>query len=290
MPKIIMLKGLPACGKSTRATELVKQGYKRINNDDLRDSIDGYKFNRKNEDMIETIRITLLMLFIKEGLDIVVDNTNFNPKCREEIDKSLLARNYFDGFAAKKYEVEEEFIDTPVDECIRRDALRSGRHHVGKNVIKGMYDKYLKKEFVPAEEVIGLRPAIICDIDGTLAKCGDRNIYDASKCHLDTLIKPTLDILERFCDTHTIIICSGRDQKDYRETHNWLTEHNVPFDGILMRPKGDKRKDSIVKQELYDNFIKGKYNIKFVLDDRDQVVQMWRANGLTCHQVAEGNF
>ena len=27
-----------------------------------------------------------------------------------------------------------------------------------------------------------------------------------------------------------------------------------------------------------------------VLDDRNQVVKMWRENGLTCLQVAEGDF
>lgn len=54
---------------------------------------------------------------------------------------------------------------------------------------------------------------------------------------------------------------------------------------------GDNRKDSIVKRELYEKYIEGKYLIRFVLDDRNQMVDMWRNElGLKCLQVAEGNF
>ena len=61
-------------------------------------------------------------------------------------------------------------------------------------------------------------------------------------------------------------------------------------DELFMRPTGDTRKDSILKKEIYDNHIKGKYNVKYVLDDRDSVVEMWREQGLTCLQVAPGDF
>jgi hypothetical protein len=57
-----------------------------------------------------------------------------------------------------------------------------------------------------------------------------------------------------------------------------------------MRVAGDHRKDSIVKQEIFENHIDGMFDVQFVLDDRDQVVTMWRSLGLQCFQVAEGNF
>jgi predicted kinase len=290
MPEIIILKGLPASGKSSYAVDLVKKGYKRINNDDLRESIDGYKFSTENEKIITMLRRVMLQTFIRLGRNIVLDNTNFNPKCRQEVEDAIENVKYYEGFAYKPYEIVEAFVDTPVEECIRRDALRTGRHHVGKKVIMDMYDKYLKIEPKKPEYLEGKPNAIICDIDGTLALCGDRNIYDGSKAHLDKVIPETLEILERFETSHTIIICSGRDAEHREVTRQWLIKNNVPFDLLLMREEGDKRKDSIVKQEIYDNFIRGNYNIKFVLDDRNQVVDMWRANGLTCHQVAPGNF
>jgi hypothetical protein len=58
----------------------------------------------------------------------------------------------------------------------------------------------------------------------------------------------------------------------------------------MMRKQGDFRRDSIVKKEIYDNDIKGKFDVEFVLDDRQQVVDMWREIGLKCLQVAPGNF
>jgi hypothetical protein len=57
-----------------------------------------------------------------------------------------------------------------------------------------------------------------------------------------------------------------------------------------MRSTGDHRQDSIIKQEIYQQQICGQYNIKLVLDDRQQVVDMWRDLGLTVFQVAAGDF
>jgi len=57
-----------------------------------------------------------------------------------------------------------------------------------------------------------------------------------------------------------------------------------------MREAQDTRKDSIVKQELYQKYVQDKYNVSFILDDRQQVVDMWRSFGLTVFQVAEGDF
>jgi adenylate cyclase class IV len=57
-----------------------------------------------------------------------------------------------------------------------------------------------------------------------------------------------------------------------------------------MRKTGDNRPDNIVKKEIFDSNIKNNYYIEFVLDDRNKVVKMWRELGLTCLQVADGNF
>jgi len=59
---------------------------------------------------------------------------------------------------------------------------------------------------------------------------------------------------------------------------------------LLMRPYGDSRQDSVVKQEIYRKQIAPYFDVAWVYDDRDQVVKMWRDEGLTCMQVAPGNF
>lgn len=132
--------------------------------------------------------------------------------------------------------------------------------------------------------------AIMCDIDGTLAFMGDRSPYNWKKVGVDTVNEPIRGIVNKYFDFMPVILVSGRDEVCRPETEKWLKDNSVRYSTLLMRPKGDNRKDSIVKKEIYDNFIRDKYTIEFVLDDRNQVVEMWRGLGLTCLQVAEGDF
>ena len=57
-----------------------------------------------------------------------------------------------------------------------------------------------------------------------------------------------------------------------------------------MRKTKDFRSDSIIKTEIYNEFIKDKYFVDLVLDDRDSVVKTWRDLGLLCLQVYYGDF
>jgi hypothetical protein len=58
-----------------------------------------------------------------------------------------------------------------------------------------------------------------------------------------------------------------------------------------MRVDQDFRKDAIIKKELFMNNVHNKFFVEFILDDRKQVVDMWRNDlGLTVFQVAEGDF
>jgi hypothetical protein len=87
------------------------------------------------------------------------------------------------------------------------------------------------------------------------------------------------------------VFLSGRTDACRTATCEWLCEHiPVPFQRLYMRPAGDGRKDSAVKLELFDRYIRDSYDVTCVLDDRDQVVAMWRSLELTCLQVAPGNF
>ena len=85
-------------------------------------------------------------------------------------------------------------------------------------------------------------------------------------------------------------LVSGRMDTYRPQTEAWLVKHKVPYTALFMRPAGDMRKDVLIKQEIYEREIKGKYNVLFVLDDRQQVVYGWRALGLTVFQTAPGDF
>ncbi len=144
-----------------------------------------------------------------------------------------------------------------------------------------------------------MKRAILCDIDGTLCLFdrSKKNPYDRD-FENDTANEAVINLLYRIDDCNfngigewtDIIFVSGRNDKFREVTRKWLDDRGFKIYPLFMRKDGDFRKDSIFKKELYDNEIKGKYNIEFVLDDRNQVVEMWRQQGLTCLQVAEGDF
>lgn len=64
----------------------------------------------------------------------------------------------------------------------------------------------------------------------------------------------------------------------------------VTNDELLMRPRNDFRKDDVIKENLLDFEILTKYQPYFIIDDRKQVVDMWRRRNLTVLQCAEGEF
>jgi len=158
-----------------------------------------------------------------------------------------------------------------------------------------------------------MKDVIVCDIDGTLANCEHRvhhiqktdGVGIKRKPNWDAFYKgvrkdivnaPVLHVLYKFMDyeggEHPIIFCTGRPERCRADTEWWLREvcHlSVNDYTLLMRKDGDFRADYVVKQEMLDADI-DKDRVLFVLDDRQQVVDMWRRNGLVCFQVAEGNF
>ena len=134
------------------------------------------------------------------------------------------------------------------------------------------------------------RACVICDIDGTIAKMGDRGPFHWDRVDQDTPIAVIIDLLRILAPHYEIILVSGRSDESMKHTLVWLEEHNVPYTSILMRKANDFRKDSIIKRELYEAHIEPRYDVQFVLEDRNQAVEMWREIGLTCLQVAPGDF
>lgn len=134
---------------------------------------------------------------------------------------------------------------------------------------------------------------VLVDIDGTLAlRAGDRSPYDWDRVGEDEPNPPVIELVRiiHAAGQHRIILMSGRDESCRWQTEMWLTAQRVPFDELYMRTEKDNRRDSIVKEELYRQHVEGISEVAFVIDDRKQVVQMWRSLGLTVFQVAEGDF
>jgi predicted kinase len=282
MKKIIITRGLPASGKTTFARELMAkdQMYKRINRDSLREMIDNGQWSGSKEKYIKRAEIVLTELYLEDGFNVIVDDCNLSDTA--ETIWGNIAKQFGAEFEVK------DFRSVPLDECLKRDQKRT--NYVGEKVIRQMYRQFLEPKPLKIEVNQDLPWTIICDLDGTLALFGDANPYDRdfSKDEINVTIK---NILHRYIGNNCrIIIVSGRDGKYEKVTREWLDHYDVPYDDLFMRTADDKRKDVIIKQEIYDANIKGKYNVLFVLDDRDQVVELWRSLGLTCLQVNFGNF
>lgn len=137
-----------------------------------------------------------------------------------------------------------------------------------------------------------LPKAIIVDIDGTLAKMNGRGPFEWMRVGEDLVNEPIRHIVNLYqASGHKVIIFSGRDSVCREVTENWLSDNFISYNSLFMRPKGNNEKDSIIKRRLFDENVNGKYDIQFVLDDRNQVVDMWRKDlGFTCLQVDYGNF
>ena len=152
-----------------------------------------------------------------------------------------------------------------------------------------------------------MKDTIICDLDGTLTNCEHRvhhvrnqpKDWDAfyAGVRKDEVNYPVLAVLDRFICygpiKYNIIFCSGRPERCREDTIWWLREvthiWHSPTMQLFMRKDEDYRADNIVKEEILHKHI-DKSRVLFVLDDRQQVVDMWRRNGLVCFQVAQGDF
>jgi beta-phosphoglucomutase-like phosphatase (HAD superfamily) len=161
---------------------------------------------------------------------------------------------------------------------------------------------------------------IICDLDGTIALDHKRahHLHKDPRCF--KVKDPSMDctcatIHPRdwksyfdACDTdepnysaitllaamsilnHKIYILSGRSSEVLEKTIAWLRRYKVDYDYIQLRGTDTREDDHIMKLRWAETLNLTPKNTLFVLEDRNRVVQAWRAKGFTCFQVADGNF
>jgi FMN phosphatase YigB (HAD superfamily) len=142
--------------------------------------------------------------------------------------------------------------------------------------------------------------AIIVDIDGTLASIewrrhfvsGEKQDADWASFFaglpFDAPVPSVVAKVEQArAEGRKVILTSGRPDMLRRLTKQWLAKHSIEFDHLIMRPSNDMRRDSIVKEEAYWQFIEPFFNVVLVIDDRVPVVEMWRRLGLNVEAVVD---
>lgn len=323
--KLLVYSGLPASGKTKAALEWVAKdpdNRYRCNYDDLRLELFGlgWKFNFKDERFMQDIAHGRVVKALIAGKSVVIDNTNLTPRSRDKW-KSVAVKN-------NALHIEQEF-DTPVITCKRRDESREGSSRVGWAVIDHMalFNGFIDWD---DKEVYLHPNFIVVDMDGTLSDCSHRKHFvEGTTQHLtecsplatfkdgkciacgavkykkdwgsffrgvgeDPPVPAVVKLVKHFYFLgYDVLVVSGRPMDQCgTATEAWLRKHlssqGVTIKHLFMRRGQDQRPDTEVKQEILDMLPKNR--IGYVLDDRDSVVEMWRSNGLTCLQVAKGNF
>ena len=287
---IILTVAPPAAGKSTWAKKFCKRkGWLEVNRDEIRQELYGpdYKHSTECERVVTKTQKQMALNALDEGQSVVVSDTNVNPKTRE-IWKQI-AKGKGVAYFEKHFKESYDF-----DLLLERNAARAESEVVPEHVIKNMYVNYREQNFKPYPGFQpGLPSAYIFDIDGTLALMGDRSPYDWHRVGEDEVNIPVWHIMSDISMSTMrprIILLSGRDCCCTSETESWLESEAIVYDELHMRPAGSHMKDSVVKYDLFKEHVEGKYNVIAVFDDRNQVVDMWRKIGLTCCQVAPGDF
>ena len=292
--KIIITKGLQGSGKSSWAEEFIKvnQNYKRVNRDLFRQMLSAYTYNDENEKLVTMFEQDAVISLIETGkYNIIIDAMHLNNKYIEAWKHNVKdwIKGYYDAvsFTIKEFPIY-------LSEAIERDAKRTAP--IGAKVLKDTWRRYeieLKQMIERAKPKYPYDPnlpdAVIFDLDGTLFLNNHRKAFDLTKVIDDELNEVVAEqlTLHRF-KRRSIIFMSGREDICKEDTIKSIKKNGLPYDELYMRKAKDMRQDAIVKQELFDEHIRGKYNVVCVYDDRPQVIRKWKELGLFVFNVGDG--
>lgn len=244
---------------------------------------------------------------IANGESVVVDRMSFNKQQRSY---------YLDTVVGHSYHTKIIVLHENQATCLERMLARKGHETIqdeksARSALHTFFTKYQRPEVGEADEIQFNYPdtskaphALIYDLDGTVCDISHRQHHVLksegkkpnwraffSEMHKDKVNQVVADIIIKYHNSGmATVACSGRPS-DYRDkTIAWLESNFIPYKNLFMRPEKDSRHDYIIKEILLDFEILTRYRPFFVLDDRNQVVDLWRRRGLTCLQVAPGDF
>lgn len=291
MKKIILTVGMSCSGKTTWAEGFCRNrdNWVNINRDDIRfDTFTQgvrdwtqYKFNNKNERQVTLIQETMIGYAKEADKNIIISDTNLSERTRNKW--ALWAKE-------NSYDYEEKEFVVSWEDAKTRNNQRAGG--ISQSVLRGQYYKmkdYLGEFRYKHQE--GLPNCILIDIDGTVAnKSPERGFFDWVKVGLDLPRKEIIAMVHGLIDEgYEPIFLSGRDGICVTETYDWIMDNIMQYHmdcknsgfRLYMRTAGDHRKDYIIKKELFESYIHGKFNVAAVLDDRPQVINnCWLEMGL----------
>jgi len=297
--KLILTRGIQGSGKSTWARKWVEEDPEhriRINNDDMRNMLGKY-WVPSREELITHSKNLLAIHAMMSGYDIVIDNMNLNPKEVKFWEDIVKQNNEVDSISKYLYEIEFKDFFIPLEECIRRDAMRP--NPIGEKVIRDTWKRY--KHFIQTSEVEryvnnlkryeGKPKCIVIDMDSTVCFNMSKRPWfgegAAEGMINDVPNTGVCDVIRQLQEEYLIVVATGRDTSQEEVTKQWLAKQGINVDEYFFRTNGDYRKGVEVKKEEI-NAILEKYDIVAVFEDCEPIVQMYRDMGLTVLQPNKG--
>lgn len=302
MIKCILTVGIPSSGKSFWSKQEIAKdpdNWCRINNDNIREMMNDSVWSKNYEKLVTNTRLFLIKEALKNDKNVILDNLNLNKVHFNDVVKIAVSLN-------KDIEVSEKLFYIDLNTAIERDSLRIGKEKVGENVIRKWWKESGKEKFkdrIPQTKVINKikstsfspliqdesKPrAVIFDNDGTISLIhSGRSPYDASSCDLDHPHLHVIECMKLYYNAgYKILFVSGREDKDRLPTEIFYKKYfpEVKYE-LFMRKTGDQRKDVIIKEEIFNSFIKDKYYIAGWFDDRLQIVKWLYKAGFPVFRV-----
>lgn len=300
------MQGIQGSGKSTWAKNWVAEDPThrvRWNNDDLRNMFGPYWVpEREKTHVLDSIKYTFISKYIEAGYDIVIDDMNLNPTTVTIINQIVEECN---NKFKTNYTVEKHFMATSIEDCIERDSRRT--NPIGKDVIQNTYKKYRSyiaaestKQYLATRDNVRYNPdlpdCVLVDLDGVMAfNVSGRSFWgkEAAKYIKDDAYDPCMvNLVNLLSETKcNIIFLTGRPNADgiKEATIRWLDSLVAEYT-LLMRKENDYSPAPECKKNLYNEYIKNKFNVLAVFEDQTKNVKMWRDLGILCLQTNEGNL
>ena len=259
MNKLILTRGIQGSGKTTWARQWVAEDPEnrvRINNDDIRNMLGKYWVTER-EPLVSEMKHYLTQAAMDRGYDIVIDNMNLNPREVKSWERAVELNNEDpDGY---KYEIEFKDFFIPLEECIRRDAMRP--NPIGEKVIRETWKRY--KHFIQTTEVerhvdnmrryTGKPKCIVIDMDSTMCFNVTKRPWfgegAAEGMINDVPNTGVCEMIRQLQEDFVIIVATGRDTTQEEVTKEWLAKQGINADEFYFRTNGDFRKGVVVKKE-----------------------------------------
>lgn len=312
-PALVVLVGVAGCGKSTFARQYFED-HEVVSSDECRRMVSGDPDDQAATPDAFDLLTFLVAKRLKWRRLTVVDATNVRERERSRLlglagkhdvpavaivlDLPLevcLERDAARGRSVGGDVLRRQHRALEAD----RDGLQPGRGWEAVRVLGDPEEadavRIVRRQEAPAASTLpeieaGKPPAVVVDLDGTLSSNawrlhhleGDERDWEAffAEMERDAPVEPIVEMVRWLARDVEVLVVTGRPAGYEPTVRRWLAEHGVVYDELYLRGQGDRRPDTVVKRELYRDHIADRWDVVFAVDDREQVIEMWRGEGL----------